>query len=249
MVRNLSISATKLKLDQERCWVINTLKIFIAALFFISVLAKGSFFGTTSLFLAILIVLALLIRLQKLPPIKVSFLLFALSIVYLTSTLFNYLSFENMIFTLRPLICLLFLTLVFNVEDKQYLGKVVICSGVVVAGIGLLAFSGLFNFAGMITANRLQGTFQYANAMGVFLAACALLTRSEEYAKDKNRIIILETSLFLTQSVGAVAMYFFCLVLGLLFQSKDLRTKFYSETIMRIFASSLFAVLLYSSVN
>ncbi|MCL2433967.1 MAG: hypothetical protein FWD16_05555 [Clostridia bacterium] len=91
-----------------------------------------------------------------------------------------------------------------NIENAVY------WAGLVVAVIGLLSFCGILPWSGATVQGRLFSVFQYANGAGIFLAVCAFFTRLASKKSDNKTdpaVVIMETALLLTQSVGGLALY------------------------------------------
>lgn len=80
-------------------------------------------------------------------------------------------------------------------------------AGVVSACLAILMFAGILPFEGAENMGRLQFTFQYANAAGIWFAVMAVLA----ITSDAKRLRILAffpiVALLFTQSVGAVAVF------------------------------------------
>lgn len=85
------------------------------------------------------------------------------------------------------------------------------------AVFSLIIFCGIIPWPGAMLSGRLFGLFQYANASGIYWAVCCLL-----FVKRQARTLpLMELSMLLTQSVGAIALY--AVVLFWLLLQKDNR--------------------------
>ena len=91
-------------------------------------------------------------------------------------------------------------------ESRQGVVRGFCWVGVVAAFVGLLMYAQFVPIEGSVNAGRLQFLFQYANAAGVFFAACALLC---SFARGRLRSFAAAPicALLLTQSMGAVAVF------------------------------------------
>jgi hypothetical protein len=139
----------------------------------------------------------LLPPLRLLLPMSVCLAAFAVSSVWHGSYL------ENWQGTARAAIFLLAGCLVYSNRHWQA-ARVILPAGLLLAACGILSYCGLLPLAGNMDGSRLYGLFQYANATGIFLAASAFLA----HAKDRPAAAsLLEITLLLTQSVGAIAVY------------------------------------------
>lgn len=79
--------------------------------------------------------------------------------------------------------------------------------GVLSAAIGILMFAGIIPLEGSQNAGRLQFTFQYANAAGIWLAVMATLTMTSEDKHLRVANFFPMMALLLTQSVGAILIF------------------------------------------
>lgn len=108
-----------------------------------------------------------------------------------------------------PACCALFFTACRSLSEAdraRYFNHILLGGGAL-AGLSLLAFSGVLPLNGAVTAHRLQGTFQYANAAGSWFAAMALLAQDCLDARCRKLTMVNITALFLTRSTGALGLY------------------------------------------
>lgn len=221
--------------------------IFIAVLLFIAVILQGGFFPTTYIILGIVAAIVLPFVTKKIPPIKITLTFLVICVLYVISAIINNPSFDGFISAARPLVCFLFFILAYNVKDKNNASKYIVIIGLVTGGIGLLAYCNIIVLSGANTVGRLQSTFQYANAAGIFLAVCGLLTNDIESKKLKNKITIIETSLLLTQSVGSIISYILGLVICITMSDKKDRRSLLLRFCLNLIFSAVFAALIYIS--
>ncbi len=91
--------------------------------------------------------------------------------------------------------------------DRARMQKGICVLGIVASAASILMLSNLIDFPGAINAGRLQFTFQYANAAGIFFAVCSVLCIC-----SKDRIVIRlavlpMVSLMTTQSIGSYIVF------------------------------------------
>ena len=176
--------------------------IITALLVFITIL-QGGFSDAVWSLCGILIILFLLFRAKKLPPMPMFILLLLLNGVYVASAMVYGLPFEALAVICRIMVVSLLLFAFYNIETD--ITEAVFITGMVVAVIGFAALCDLFHWEGAVVSNRLQSVFQYANATGFFLGITAFLTRTD--TKRSAYAPFFETALILTQSVGALIVY------------------------------------------
>lgn len=105
--------------------------------------------------------------------------------------------------------CALFLLLYCNLpgEKKNHCLQILMMGSGLLAGVSILAFTGVLPLDGAVTSHRLQGTFQYANAAGSWFAAMALLTQNHNDRRCRGFFLSNLTALLLTRSTGALGLY------------------------------------------
>jgi hypothetical protein len=134
-------------------------------------------------------------------------LLFGLLAVYVLSAITHGARFESLMCAGKLLAAILCLFALYN--SGADIEEIALVSGTVAAVSGILAFCGLPPISGAVSAGRLFGTFQYANAFALYLGVCAFITR----ASDKRGYpaaplaSLMEAALLLTQSVGGSAVF------------------------------------------
>lgn len=224
--------------------------IFLSICIFLSVLLQGGFYPQAYLLLGICFFIASLFKLKRRPS-KYEIILFgAACIFYIISSLSNYFSIETLTYAMLPVVCFVFWMLQANItmEQKQKTAEAVIIFTVIIAAAALLSLAGILPVSGGVSANRLQFTFQYANAAGIYFAAAALMAQGIENKKLRQFILLMETALFLTQSIGAVASYFAGLVLAIFIASKKGRIRAAEDNLCRTGISAGFAMAFYFTV-
>lgn len=78
--------------------------------------------------------------------------------------------------------------------------------GIVCGAAGFLAFSGILPLPGAVFSGRLQFTFQYANAAGIFFASTAVLCLVAGGASARRFASLPMAATFLTQSAGSLVV-------------------------------------------
>jgi len=179
------------------------MKYILTVFLIIFTLLQGGFTDAVWSLCGLILAVYLLFRVKKMPPMPVLIPLVFLGVLYMVSIVFHGVSFEGLAALMRVGVVVLLLFVFYNPEAD--LTEAVFITGMVVAGIGLAALLGLFHWEGAVTGNRLQSTFQYANAAGFFLGIAAFLTRLNP--KRAAFAPFMEVALVLTQSVGALAVY------------------------------------------
>lgn len=79
--------------------------------------------------------------------------------------------------------------------------------GVASAAFGYLAFTQVFLLDGALSGGRLQFTFQYANAAGIWFAVIAVLCASSGDERLRSAALLPLSALLLTQSIGAISLF------------------------------------------
>lgn len=126
-------------------------------------------------------------------------------------------------------------------DRSRYFSHILLGSGAL-AVLSLLAFSGVLPFHGAVTAHRLQGTFQYANAAGSWFAAMALLAQDCPDARCRKLTMVHITALFLTRSTGALALYAAMEILRIFLRRKE---GVWADCVLQHGAALAFAALLF----
>jgi O-antigen ligase len=189
-------------------------KYIVTAIMAVAVLWQGGFYDMTWCVFGIFCAVNVFWFAKKLPPRSVAVPVFALVLLYFVSALTNGAHYESFRQSIRPLVIFFALIALCNAQ-KLDVAFCIRVSGIFAVIMGLAALAGIIAFPGAWSANRLQGTFQYANAAGIFFAVCAFLARSERW-RGIWLAPLFEIALLLTQSVGALLMYAFGWFLWLL---------------------------------
>lgn len=182
--------------------------IFLLCVILGSILIQGGYFPTVILIVTILLSgVAIVIKKRAVGSCEI--IAFVAALFYYVSSLAN--GYNSASLAQASLLggCAMFLYL-YNClpeqEKSQLIDKLIIGSGVF-AGLAILAFCDVIDITGAVTSQRLQFTFQYANAAGSWFATIALLSQGRESPKVKSFLIPSLVALFLTRSVGALGMY------------------------------------------
>ena len=179
------------------------MKRFVPIVLTVLVIWQGGFPDMAWLICGAAAAVLLIARFRTLPP-PILLLFFAGLIgSFVLSAVINGGHMEGWMGTVKCLIAMLWVVALYNV--KPDIEGSIFVPGLVAAVAGLLAFSGLLPLPGMMSYGRLQGLFQYANALALFLGVCALLTRlSGKHARYAG---LMEAALYLTGSVGGIAVF------------------------------------------
>ncbi len=171
-------------------------------------------------------------------------------LIYIVSSIVNYFSIDTLTYAMLPVVCFFFWLLQANTraEHKVKISKYISIFTIIISVISILALAGLFRISGNSIAGRLQFTFQYANAAGIYFAAIALMMQGICDKKLMRFIPVVETALFLTRSIGAVACYFVGLAIAVFVIQKADRLKAIAGNFSRISISAIFVVMLYLSI-
>lgn len=196
--------------------------IFLLCVILGSILVQGGYFPTVILIAAILLSGAVIVSKKRtLAPYEIIALFAAL--FYFVSSLANGYNSASLAQASLPGACAVFLYLYNCLPEQrksQMIDGLIVGSGVF-AGIAILAFCGVINLTGAVTAQRLQFTFQYANAAGTWFAAIALLAQDRENPRAKSFLLPCLAALLLTRSVGALGMYAVIQLIRLWIHRKD----------------------------
>lgn len=173
-----------------------------------SVLVQGGYFPTVYLIAAAALAAAAPFQKRRAPCMP-ELLLWGLAAVYLWAALAGGYASDCLAQACLPSACALFLSRFLGLEkaQKDRLLDWLAAGSPLLAGAAILSFCGVLPLTGAVTSHRLQFTFQYANAAGIWFAAMALL------ARERRRTAVPSiAALMLTRSVGAVGAY--CLALA-----------------------------------
>ncbi|MDR2771068.1 MAG: hypothetical protein LBB57_03420, partial [Clostridiales Family XIII bacterium] len=182
------------------------MKYAIAAVFTITVVWQGGFSDMAWCVSGLVFAVCALFSTKKLPPRVLLFPFAALILLYAASSVLHGAHFESAVQTAKPIIAFLALIVLYNAKLPD-MYSMVLTMGVIAAVLGIATFFGVIDFPGARFNGRLQGTFQYANAAGIFFAVCAFLTRTGVRSRRRHLALLFEFALLLTQSVGAIATY------------------------------------------
>ncbi|MDR0999256.1 MAG: hypothetical protein LBL96_00380 [Clostridiales bacterium] len=156
---------------------------------------------------------------KKLPPKPITLLCLLLVSLYIISALLHGAHFESLVQVEKLFTAILALTVIYNLKNLN-IATVILLSGIIAAILGIATFLGIIDFAEASFEGRLQGTFRYANAAGIFFAVCAFITRTYIQTRKKHIAFVFELVLLLTQSIGAIATYLLAWMLYLFVSKK-----------------------------
>lgn len=210
----------------------------------LSALIQGGYYPGN--FLAVGAVVALLSILRKRKTVYAAELaLWGFSALYLLASLANGYSLDSLSQACLPLVCSFFLSAFCGLkpEEKTIFFRCLLLGTGLVCGVSILSYVGVLPFTDAEAARRLQFPFQYANAAGSWLAATAIAIGAfPDERVQKVRLPCL-TALFLTRSVGALALYAVCKAVLLLTDRP--REDLYEELAVHILAGA-FSVALWA---
>jgi len=182
------------------------MKHIVAVVFALSVFWQGGFSDMAWLVFGAIAAILLIVKIRVFPPVTVNLLFAGLILAYAAATVLHGSHMEGWVGTAKITAAYLWVVLFHNIEID--IDDTVFVSGLVAATSGILAYCGLLPVMGMVSAGRLQGPFQYANAFALLLGVCALLARLSKKAKKRSHFAgLMEIALFLTQSVGGIAVF------------------------------------------
>lgn len=196
--------------------------IMILCLILGAVLFQGGYFPT--IFLIASIMLSATTAFTKKHRLSVcEIVLFLCFILYCGTSLINGYDSSSLAQACLPGALAFFLYIyncVTHCEKEKIIDIVVIVSGAF-SILSILAFCGVIPITGAVTAQRLQFTFQYANATGAWFAAVILLGQDSKDRKVKSAIIPCISALLLTRSVGSLCTYVIAQTVRLIARHKD----------------------------
>lgn len=182
--------------------------IFLLYVILGSILVQGGYFPTVILIVTILLSGATIV-IKKRVPTFYEIIAFITVLSYFIGSLANGYNSVSLAQASLSSACAVFLYLYNCLPEQrksQLIDGLIIGSGVF-AGLAILAFCDVIDITGAVTSQRLQFTFQYANATGAWFAAIVLLAQDRENLKAKSFLIPCLVALLLTRSVGALGIY------------------------------------------
>ena len=193
---------------------------FLALVACCAVVVQGGYFPAFYLWAGAALAVGIAVSPRKIRCPKGLLPLVLLSGWYLLASAVNGPSAEGLAQAALPMVCLLFALLTLSLDEKERRTMLVWIArfGGVAAIAAILAFFGVLPVAGAVTAHRLQFTFQYVNAAGIWFAA-VLLLRGELKDKWVNYLCpFVAVALLLTRSIGAIGAYLVLQIAALLGQ-------------------------------
>lgn len=182
--------------------------IFLLYVILGSILVQGGYFPTVILIVTILLSGATIVIKKRVLAVY-EIIAFITVLSYFISSLANGYNSVSLAQASLSSACAVFLYLYNCLSEQrksQLIDGLIIGSGVF-AGLAILAFCDVINITGAVTSQRLQFTFQYANATGAWFAAIVLLAQDRENLRAKSFLIPCLVALLLTRSVGALGVY------------------------------------------
>lgn len=219
--------------------------IITVAIMYLAVLIQGGYFAAAYLPLGILALFGMLFIGKKLPNLKYVLPFLLLCIFYFISMLTTGITVDSLMYSAKILLYFIFWILLYNIKDKDKLIRSIVILGFSVSLLGVAAYAGIIPIGGMVNVNRLQGVFQYANAMGIFTAASSLTANELQDKKYNKMIVTMEIALILTQSAGAILFYLIGLFSAILLKYKSNRTEIISGFVLRFSTSFITAALMF----
>lgn len=196
--------------------------IFLLCVILGSILVQGGYFPTVILIAAILLSGAVIATKKRaLTPCEI--IAFFAAIFFFVSSLANGYNSASLAHAGLPGACAAFLYLYNSLPEQRksrLIDGLIVGSGVF-AGLAILAFCDVIDITGAVTSQRLQFTFQYANAAGTWFAAMALLAQDRENLRARSFLLPCLAALLLTRSVGALGTYAVIQLIRLWIHRKD----------------------------
>ena len=188
-------------------------------------MAQGGFFCTSYMVCGVVVALAIAFNNKKascckdMCQCKEIWLLAVIAAIYIVSMIAHGISFVEFSNAFLPLVCLCFgiyFLCVEEVKKEKYL-DVFCVIGTFSAFLGIIIFLLGNEKFGMMNQNRLQFTFQYANAAGAWFGVFAILCMGAQKKSLKYMSVVNIIALLLTKSVGAMGMFaIYCAMNGLI---------------------------------
>jgi len=227
--------------------------IYLAVVLVLTILLQGGFFPVVYLLFGLISAIMVIVYCKQLPQWRETLLFGGVCLLYIISAIINGFSLDLLTKAIRPLSYFMLWLIVTNLTDREHerLNKAVATITVIFAFLAILAFISPYQPRGFVSANRLQFTFQYANAAGIYFASVALAARSLDERRDyriKRLIPVLEVALLLTRSLGSIIAYGLGLLLAARLRDKTNMMVFIYEDYTRLLFSGLFAMGIFMCV-
>lgn len=207
---------------------------------------QGGYFPTVFLIAGIVFALIFALKVRsKLTTVEI--ILWGVALLYLIASIVNGYSSASLAQACLTGVCACFLHCYISLSESQknkLLQMIVLVTGAF-AGIALVAFVGVVEISGAVTAHRLQFPFQYANAAGAWYAATILIAQARREKHTSCVMLPITSALFLTRSIGAIGLYFLLQVAVLVYNRKQKgawKNLILSNAIPLVFSVALFLV-------
>jgi hypothetical protein len=153
--------------------------IYLAVVLVLTILLQGGFFPVVYLLFGLISAIMVIVYCKQLPQWRETLLFGGVCLLYIISAIINGFSLDLLTKAIRPLSYFMLWLIVTNLTDREHerLNKAVATITVIFAFLTILAFISPYQPRGFVSANRLQFTFQYANAAGIYFASVALAWR------------------------------------------------------------------------
>lgn len=216
--------------------------VLLTAVLLLPILIQGGYYPTVFLGTGAALAAALITVRGSWDQCEV--MLWVLASIYLAASLAQGYASDSLAQAALPLVCALFLTnyQTLSSEDRTQVLEWSVAAGGVFAGAALLAFAGVLPLSGAVVSRRLQFTFQYANAAGIWFACMALLAQDGEKRTACRWFLSQAAALLLTRSVGALGLYALAQGVRLILRRQE---GIWRETVLRHALAGVFAAALY----
>lgn len=221
--------------------------IYLAVVLVLTILLQGGFFPMVYLLFGLISAIMVIVSCKQLPRWKETLLFGGICLLYILSAIINGFSLDLLTKAIRPLSYFMLWLIIMNLKHSEYdrLIKATSVISIIFALLAILFFISPYQPKGFVSANRLQFTFQYANAAGIYFASVALAVRGLDERRDyriKRLIPVLEVAMLLTRSLGSIIAYGLGLLLAARLQDKTNVMISIYEGYIRLLFSGLFAM-------
>lgn len=183
------------------------LGILSAAIICLTAILQGGFYVNVSVIVSVAVYIAFLIKGKV--SVKEVLILSAVYALMLVSCAVGGFSVFGVQRSIPAVCCVLYGFSVRAYADKYSILKYVMFFAAALSGVCILSYCGLFfEISGNVSAGRMNMTFQYANAAGIFNAVMLMLAMTELKQYERRLAPLFLTAVFLTKSVGALAVCF-----------------------------------------
>ncbi len=183
------------------------MEILCALIICMAVVLQGGFYVNTAVILSAAVFVIFTIKgTVSFKELAIAALVYAAMMFACAFGGFSVFSIER---SVPPVCCFMFYLAVRKQKNKYNILKYVLFFAAGLSGICILSYCGLFfELPGNTAAGRMNMTFQYANAAGIFNAVMAMLVMTEFKRYERRLLPLFLTVLLLTRSTGAAAVCF-----------------------------------------